>query len=248
MSSERAKLLRLARAKAPVTTSSNSLTRVVRTAPCQRTVYCDSCGTYGDHVAAVCPEKNKQGVPEGLRKRVRASNREDDVPTHGLAEDAKDAQDGTDATAGGPPSAEAPVLILESALLNGSYCDLPPDFLRGEELEVLVSRRPDAPSFLRCHACLVLPSEPVWCSCCDVLACKSCVEDPLDDASRQAAPFRSSYGVCPACSGAFGSGDDDRPAAHAVGALRSVICAWKRCVMEATDPYARQACYYANKT
>jgi hypothetical protein len=127
-------------------------------------------------------------------------------------------------------------LVLESAALRLSYCDLPADYLPAAELEVLVSRRPDVPTFLRCAACLVLADDAVWCSCCDVIACKTCVQHTVLCDGRSTG-FASSFGTCPVCLQLFGSGDDGRPAAHAVAAVRAMIRAWKLATMEAVDKY-----------
>ena len=137
------------------------------------------------------------------------------------------------------PENGATSLCLESASMRTLFCDLPTDFLPLSELDALVSKRPDAPSFLRCAACLILPHDAMWLSCCDVVACKACLATPDDEHDADTSPW-----CCPRCGTALGCGEqteDFHGGAYVVTAIRTIVHAWKRITMEAIDPYSHAA-------
>lgn len=241
---ERARLLHIARAK-PLLASNvgganggggGRASGVVAAASNIRGVFCSICGVYGEHTLGTCPRKTNEGCPDNLRKRLRREGCDTAFVDHGP-------------TSGGGSGSEAPPRnynLPAPASIRPAYCDLPDDFLPAAELEVLVSKRPDVPSFLRCYACAVLARDAMWCACCDVLACQACLPSVSatytghDDDGHDVVPW-----WCPKCGcalrGTAADVEDDTASskAYVVTSVRTIIDAWMRMTMEAIDPYSQ---------
>jgi hypothetical protein len=229
-SEERSRLLRLARSK----TAPQSHPTTSTTAAALRGVFCAICNAYGTHVPTCCPFKANEGCPENLRdnearKRKYMYTDVDELsagPGSGSGSGfGLDIGSGSGLETASLDALGLPVLSLQSATIRATYCDLPDDFIPSNELDALVSKRPDAPSFLRCYACCILAVDAMWCACCDVVACKTCVYAIEKDPQ------------CPKCGGHC----DADTGVFVVTAIRVMIDAWKKNTMEATDVYARQA-------
>ncbi len=96
---------------------------------------------------------------------------------------------------------------------------LPADFVPFVVLDSMARRDATVPAALRCAACCVLPSTPVWCACCDVIACSACLAPP-----EQA-------WCCCVC------GTRDDASFHRVGALDALLDVWRLLAFVRMDPY-----------
>lgn len=99
--------------------------------------------------------------------------------------------------------------------------EIGPVFLQPGELDAIISKRPEIPTFLRCRVCYLLPEHAMWCACCDVVACEECLR-----------PAHTDW-MCPACGG---TAVDNF---HVVSALRSVIRTWFISAASAIDFYSK---------
>lgn len=168
-----------------------------------RGVKCKICEAIGEHFPTDCPKRNTVGTPGqlvgvGVGVGVPAP---DEHPAAGL----------------GAVHESVPFVKLESVMFNALYMDFPPDFLPSKELIELVRRRPDAPSWLRCYACMLLAQDAVWLPCCDVVACKGCV----------APSSEISVWYCPKCDGPLHEDQWFGPTA-----IRKTIEAWTTTTMD----------------
>ena len=96
---------------------------------------------------------------------------------------------------------------------------MPPDYLPGCELLPVLRERSDVPPELQCIACTKLVQDAIWCACCDVLACASCLGPPTE-------PY-----VC--CSCRATSPDNF----HVVGAVRALATAWLHALTRCADKH-----------
>lgn len=94
------------------------------------------------------------------------------------------------------------------------------DYLAPERLDALIRKRPELPPFLRCRACSLLPRDAVWCQCCDIFVCATCLGPPDEGCW-----------MCPVCE--YAHIDNF----HVIAAMRAVVTAWFQSAAEVVDPY-----------
>ena len=209
---------------------------------------------YGEHTPATCPRKSDEGCPDKLRKRLREGDfvgpasafrkvngnaSESDGDVLWTASALKDQPGNKDSVVNADENIKYG--LPPPASIRPAYCDLPNDFMPADELGLLVSKRPDAPLFLRCYACAVLARDAMWCACCDILACHGCltpIGNPEEDAPWSCPKCNVTL-LCGEAAGVEVETFGHTASAHAVTPIRSVIAAWTRATMEAIDPYSR---------
>ena len=157
-----------------------------------RGVKCNICGEIGTHYSSSCSERVNVGVPVGLRATQ---------PQQAHQQESAAAE----MPAGGPA-------VFEK--------EDEEEAIDPTQLEALIRKRPDLPTFLRCRACLALPAEAIWCQCCDIFVCQACLGPPPD-----------ATWACPECE------QDAVDNFHGIRAMREVITAWFQAVAVLTDPY-----------
>jgi hypothetical protein len=118
-----------------------------------------------------------------------------------------------------PPDMLAAAANTNHALPSLRNPTLPPDYISPGVLDDMVRRDSTVPLSLRCASCFILAVDPVWCQCCDAIACRACLGAPDEP------------GACSQC----GSRGD---MLHVVGALRMLVDLWRVFAYQCMDVYS----------